>query len=119
MLSVKNRLFKKEDFEKVRRKGKYFFQKGISMGVLPNDLSSSRVGFIVGTKFSKKAVERNLAKRRLREIFRDKISLIKPNSDIVVRLDGSVANDFKTLAESIESLLRQSRLINPDKNNRK
>jgi ribonuclease P protein component len=61
---------KKKDIERV-------FSKGISKKFpffivlfLPNNKNSLRVSFIASKKFSKKAVERNRAKRIIREALR-------------------------------------------------
>lgn len=47
-------------------------------------LEEARIGFVVGMNFSKKAVERNRAKRWAREIFRGQLRELKKTKDILV-----------------------------------
>ncbi len=49
-----------------------------------NDLEHSRFGFVVSTKISKKAVERNKIRRQLQEIIRLNLEKIKQSVDVVV-----------------------------------
>lgn len=68
MLSKKYRLTGKLDFHRVRNKGRLFQGEFFGLAVYKRqDQEPSRFGFIVSTKISKKAVERNRAKRLLRE----------------------------------------------------
>ena len=50
----------------------------------PNELSYSRVGFVVSTKTDKRAVVRNRAKRKVREVIRLNWSKITTGYDIMV-----------------------------------
>jgi len=86
MLPFKNRLVKRKDFEKVQRFGQFSACQNVAIKWAPNELDDTRIGFSVGLKFSKKAVERNLAKRRLREIIKARLKQIIPGLDIVVSL---------------------------------
>jgi len=86
MFSQRNRLKSRTDFLKVSRYGKFFSFDSVNVKVLANDLEFSRLGISIGIKFSKKAVERNRAKRQIREIFRKKADLVKAGFDIVVML---------------------------------
>ena len=73
MLKINNRLKKQKDFENVFKTGKGFKQSSLYLKVQKNDLKSTRFGFIVSKKFSKKAVERNKIKRILREIIKKEL----------------------------------------------
>jgi ribonuclease P protein component, eubacterial len=84
MLSIKNRLIKREDFSKAYQKGNFFAGENIAIKATRNKLPETRVGFSVGKKFFKKAVARNKAKRRLRESVRPYLVKIKPGFDIVI-----------------------------------
>ncbi len=70
MLSKINRLAKKSDFQKVFKDGRLVAGELIWLKYKKNDVGRSRAGFVVGLKVSKKAVERNKIKRRLRSAFR-------------------------------------------------
>jgi len=112
MLSLKHRLKKKKDFEKVYKKGKGFKQDFLFLKAIENDLEDTRVGIVVSTKVAKKAVERNLIKRRLREIIRKRLEEIKPGLDIVIiTLKGiNKKTSFQTIEETIDKLLLKSKI---------
>lgn len=114
MLPFNNRLFKKRDFAKVQKLGRFFNSKQISLKILVNGLNEARVGIIVGKKFSIKAVERNSLKRRLREIARQKIKQIKKGWDIVIMANKSQNNtkNRENLEVSFEKMLKEADLIN-------
>jgi ribonuclease P protein component len=117
VLPFKNRLTKRRDFEKVQKMGQFFSSQNIALKVMENGLNDSRIGFGVGLKFSKKAVERNLAKRRLREIAKNFLKKIKPGFDIVVflrRREGEKM-DYRKLNGMTEEALIKSQLIKPNK----
>jgi ribonuclease P protein component len=84
MLSKVNRLTKKKDFDAVWQKGRSSFDKITGLKVLANGLKENRFGIMVGLKVSKKAVERNKIKRRIREIIRLETANFKIGFDIVI-----------------------------------
>ena len=86
MLVKENRLRLKNDFKRVFKKGKFCQEEFLAIKIAPNDSETSRFGFIVSKKISKKAVVRNKIKRRLRESVRLKLKdgLIKNGFDAVV-----------------------------------
>ncbi len=68
MLPKQNRLNLRKEFFSLKKDGKMINSE--TFGLLFAKGESSKFNFIVSTKISKKAVERNLVKRRLREIVR-------------------------------------------------
>jgi len=84
MLTKKNRLAKKKDFERVYRRGKSFFSREMGIKAIKNNLDVSRFGFVASLKVSKKAVERNRIKRRLREIVRKALPRLESGFDCVI-----------------------------------
>ncbi|HTW96376.1 MAG TPA: ribonuclease P protein component [Candidatus Methylomirabilis sp.] len=84
MLSRVNRLTRKKDFDAVWQKGRSSYDKIIGTKALANGLKVNRFGILVGLKFSKKAVERNKIKRRLREIIRAQAENFKTGFDVVI-----------------------------------
>lgn len=61
-----------------------FREEYISLKVLKNNLNFNRFGFVVSGKVSKKSVERNKIKRRLRETVRLKLPGTGAGYDIVI-----------------------------------
>ena len=104
MLGKENRLTKKKDFEGVFEQG-----KGVKEGCLyqkykKNNLKHSRFGIIVGKNYSKKAVERNKIRRRIREIIK------KENIqglDIIIVVMPGAENSFEKLKENVKKLFKK------------
>ncbi|MBU3942712.1 ribonuclease P protein component [Patescibacteria group bacterium] len=111
MLKIENRLKKQKDFKNVFKNGKGFKQGSLYLKVQKNDLKSTRFGFIVSKKFSKKAVERNRAKRVLREIIKIKLPRIKTGLDIVILVNPETEIDFEKLQRTIKNLFKKAGLI--------
>ena len=65
-----------QDFQKVYRKGNRYEGALMTAFVLPNNLSHNRFGITASRKALGNAVQRNRAKRLLRETFRLKRSLL-------------------------------------------
>ncbi len=84
MLSREKRLVKNRDFERVYQRGKRVGAEAFNLNFAANRLDLSRVGVVVGKKFSKKAVERNKAKRIFREAVKDIYGNIVPGYDVVL-----------------------------------
>jgi ribonuclease P protein component len=84
MLASNNRLTKKDDIEKVKREGRLFQRKLFGAVVLPKSKKEdSRFAFIVSTKISKHAPQRNRIKRALRESVRHNLYIIGKGYDVV------------------------------------
>jgi ribonuclease P protein component len=66
----------------VLRRGERIYRGAVSCYFLPKQNTLGRVTVIVSKDISKKAVDRNLLKRRTREILK---SLTLPQGDLVVR----------------------------------
>jgi ribonuclease P protein component len=112
MLVKKHRLKKKKDFEKVYKEGKGFKQDFLFLKAVNNDLEDTRIGIVVSAKIAKKATERNLIKRRLREILRKRLEEIKPGLDIVIiTLKGiNKETSFQAIEETIDKLLLKTKI---------
>ncbi len=104
------KLRKKEEFEKVYKKGITFLYGNIVIRFLKNGLGFSRIGVVVSGRFSKKAVERNKIKRQLRYIFQKERLLFEKNIDIVV-LPKKGKTNFRLLRENTEKALKKAKII--------
>ena len=70
-----DRLKKRSDFLCVQSKGKKWVSKGLIVIAKPNDGLGLRFGVTATKKLSKKAVDRNRAKRRMRSVANDVLPL--------------------------------------------
>lgn len=113
MFSREERLIKKDDFNAVYRFGRFFSFGSVSLKIKANNLAKTRVGFSVGLKFSKRAVDRNRVKRRLRAIIGKKLAGLKKGFDVVIMVKGSPRDlDSQKLEKDLEMIFRKSNLIN-------
>ncbi len=112
MLPKENRLKKKKEFETVFKSGRSVKGQDFFLKYLGNGTDKIKVGFVVSKKVSKKAVERNRAKRRLREVFRIMDGEIKSGLSIVIVAYPSLkTRKFGELKQEIENVLRKGELI--------
>lgn len=112
MLPKANRLKKKKDFEMVFKEGRGFKEDFLFLKVAKNNLKSSRFGFVVSKKISKKATVRNKIKRRLGELVRIKLPQIKKGIDgAIIIMPGLEKNDFWELEEIINKLFRKAGIV--------
>lgn len=108
MLNKINRLTKDKDFNNVWKRGQANFNKIIGVKIAANQQSSSRFGILVSVKISKKAVERNKIKRRIREIIRLRLDKIKPGYDVIIITLPSILNkNYQEIEESIDRHFRR------------
>lgn len=93
--------------------GQFFSEGNIAIKVAPNGTPDTRVGVVVGLKFSKRAVERNQMKRQLRDMVQKKLKEIKKGMDVAVMIrkrDGERVFENK-LRKNMESILIKSGLV--------
>ena len=124
MLPKENRLKKEKDFERVFKTGKGYKEDFLFLKIVKNDLKTSRFGFVVSKKFSKKAIVRNKIKRQLRELIKLKLSKIRKGIDgIILIIPGSEnkpltlsgkkakGKDFWELEEIINKLFKKAGIL--------
>jgi len=111
MLPKQNRLKKKKDCDSVIKQGRHNADRFLVLKFKSNSLEQSRIGFVVSKKISKKAVERNRIKRRLREIVKKEISELKNGIDLVFLVKKNIITaEFSEIEYSVKSLLKKSGL---------
>ena len=112
MLPKENRLKKEKEFEAVFKGGRTLRGKSVFLKYLINGTDQTRVGFVVSKKISKLAVERNKAKRRMRNIVRLKKDNLKEGlSIVIISLPPIKGMAYKEIKEDLESLLNKKELI--------
>lgn len=82
--TFQDRIKKKKEFEVVYNNGARCFSKNFLLIIARNTTGRSRLGITVTKKVDKRAVYRNLIKRRVREVFRLNRHLLNDTYDIVV-----------------------------------
>ena len=107
MLPRINRLNKQKDFEAVFSRGKTKQDSFFVVKALPNDRELSRFGFIVSARAAKKAVARNLLRRRMSEIIRLNLKKIKNGFDVVLAAKFKLAGlGYEEMKKSLLDLLK-------------
>lgn len=105
-------MLKKKDFDVVWQKGRSSFDKILGIKARLNELKENRFGIMIGLKVSKKAVERNQIKRRIREILRAEVADLKKGFDAVITvLPAARGRKFTELRESLVYNLKRLRML--------
>ena len=101
------RLLDRSDFKKVMTQGrKKMVDCTCTLFFLPNPLGRKRLGIIASRKIGN-AVDRNRAKRKIREIFRRHKNLVERDMDIVVISARKLVNlPYAVLEQKLTQTLR-------------
>lgn len=102
----RQRIRRRLEFQRVYERGRKVHGRVLTMFILPNGLEVSRLG-VSATRKLGNAVKRNLAKRRLREIFR-RCPPEAPCDVVIVPRRGFFEAGFLDVHREYESLLRRS-----------
>jgi ribonuclease P protein component len=112
MLKRIYRVTKEKEFQAIYRRGKFKSTALFSVHYLPNRLDFTRVGIVVTKKISKKAVERNLLKRRVREVAREIQPNIVGHYDIVISIKKPLLEkDFADLKSELVNTFQKAGLL--------
>ncbi|EKE15625.1 MAG: hypothetical protein ACD_11C00116G0012 [uncultured bacterium] len=112
MLPKKNRLQKKEDFQNVYLKGKFFSLDNIIIKFAKNSQPESRIGFAVGKNYSKLAVQRNKIRRALSSLLYPRINELTPGFDIIFMIKKTKPEPKReALMISLEKILKKNNLL--------
>ncbi len=108
-----NRLSRSRDFDAVHRRGRSVSSRYLVLYWLPQDEPADpRVGFAV-PRAAGGAVERNRIKRRLREVWDERLDRVAPGYDYVLIVrqglpEAAEQNGFAWLGERVDELLDQT-----------
>jgi len=104
----KFRLRRSTDFKRVRRLGKSYAHPLVVLIIHPNEEDFSRFGVTAGRSIGS-AVQRNRAKRRLRDIIRQRRLDIQPGWDIIfLARQPIIFAHHKDLVEAIDQLISRA-----------
>jgi ribonuclease P protein component len=105
------RLTKSADFERVRRFGKPYAHPFIVLIALPNEMDKSRFAVAAGRSIGK-AVQRNRAKRILRETLRPLIPSMASGWDIVLLARKPLTTAaYPEIEAALKTLLSRANLL--------
>lgn len=106
-----NRLRRPEQFRRVRRDGRTFTTPLLTLTVLAGRRHRIRCGFVSGKRLGG-AVQRNRARRRVREAVRLFLPAIIPGYDLVFYLHSPdlLSTPFATLQQTVEDVLRRAQI---------
>ena len=110
MLPRENRLNKKE-VESVFKKGKKFVGEFLIFKLKTKNNSCSSFSAIVPVKVSKKSVERNKIKRKIREALRSNLPQIKSGlQGIFIAMPNIKDKNFREIGQDVDKLLAISKI---------
>lgn len=113
MLSRRYKLKRDKDFKKVFEKGKYCQNNFIRLKYLKNELDFNRIAVVVGAKIVKKAVERNLIKRRTEEIIRLNWQNLKRGFDVILLIQPEIKGKiYQEIETELTALFKMIKLWN-------
>lgn len=105
------RLTRSEDIRSVRQEGITIAHKAIVLGFKSNDLEKNRIAVIAGRSIGG-AVQRNLAKRRIRSAFKCFHSELIKGFDIVIIARKHILEiEYQALLDALRSLLDKAGLL--------
>jgi ribonuclease P protein component len=108
------RLTRSTDFKRVRNVGKSFAHPLVVLIVLVSEESGLRVGVAAGRAVGG-AVQRNRAKRLLREAIRPEIPSLRLEHDLVLIARAPLLQaEFVDIKKAIHGLLRRANLFQPE-----
>ena len=115
MLPAIHRLKGKKIFDELFRAGKTFSNDALMMKISPGETDEpTKFGFGASLKFSKKAVERNKAKRWMREAVRANIEKIESGCNVIFFISPKFPKDklsLELIQEKTENLLKKAKIL--------
>lgn len=112
MLSAQYRLRKSMEIARVLKSKLGAFDSACGVKMAKNGLEVSRFAVVVGTKVSKKAVDRNRIRRQYRDILQKSIKEIKPGFDVLLlTAKPAIGLDYAEKEKKLRSTLYRAKLL--------
>ena len=105
------RLRKQKEFERVFAHGKSLGGSTVAFYFCPNQLNYPRAGFIASKKISKRAVDRNRAKRLMREVFRLNKHRLEPVDIVFIAKRGILDRKYSDVERDFLKLARRAGIL--------
>ncbi len=110
MLPKKNRLTDEKDFQRVYKKGQYCASNFFRINCLQDSRVEKKIGIVISKNVAKKATQRNLIKRQIRQIIYDNLGNIKSQTKIIISVK-KIPDNFSKLKDDLIQCLKKSALI--------
>ena len=106
-----SRLTRNEDIKHVRQEGKSYAHRSIVLYLLPNQLHINRIAIVAGRSVGG-AVQRNLAKRRIRSAFQSVRQELSQGFDVILIARRPILTlSYSNLLEGMHALFRKTGLL--------
>ncbi len=102
---------KRKEFREVLKRGKNLKEGFLVLKWKKNKEKKIRFGVLMSTKFSKKAVLRNKAKRRIKEIVRANLKNFLQGYDLIFIPLRGLKTDFETLKKKINKFFKKTKIL--------
>lgn len=107
----KFRLTRSDDINRVRQQGRFLANTMLVLGFLPNQINQCRIAVIAGRSVGG-AVQRNLAKRRIRSAFQTLHAGLDQGYDLVVIARKPILEvDYQMIIKGLKTLLVQAGIM--------
>lgn len=110
MLPKQYRLSKELDFQRVYKKGQFCASQFFRINSLQDNRVNKKIGVVISKNVAKKATQRNLIKRQIRQIIYDNLEKIKAHNKIIISVK-KIPDNFICLKEDLSKCLKKSALI--------
>lgn len=112
-MTVRNERIKKSaDIKKIFQAGKTTTGRFVFLKTQKTKNKNCRLCFVVGLKVSKKAVERNKTKRRIREIVKSVDPCFSPGHDIVIVAQKEIlGKKYTEIKDDITETMKKAKIF--------
>lgn len=101
----------RDDFARIRKVGRRLADPLLRLQWAPNTLPITRFGFVVSKRVATRAHERNLVRRRLRELARAELGKLSGGYDVIINAQPAArAAGYQELAVAVRHLLQRAKL---------
>ncbi len=112
MLPAENRLKNRKDFQRVFKYGRGFSIDSVFLKIKEKKTKTSRFGFVISRKATKKAVVRNKMRRHMQVSVQELLPRIKKPADMVFIVRSAIKkSNYKEIKQLIGELLLQARVF--------
>jgi ribonuclease P protein component len=111
MLKKENRLRKTKEINRVFKSKKGFYDDLLGVKILKNDKKINKYCIIISANISKKAVERNRLRRKIKAIIIELEPSLKKGLDcLIIVKKKALDSDGFTIKKSIEKIFKKNKL---------